>query len=308
MLKYKSIYLVGFSLVVGNVLLPLWLVQGLESSDKILKAQFFTKLLVLPLTFICVDNDQDAIWAIGVLGFTSILSGLAAQYWIWSHLGVSGQKVSLIQVLTTLKESANLFFSRVAISLYTTLIPVVLGSLSGHTNVAIYSLADKFRVAAQSVLSPISQALFPRLSYLYKNDPVEARKLLKKSGLIILGLSFMISLVLFFAAELIIYIFGGENFYAAILVLKILSPIPFIVCVSNLLGVEIMLPNNKTKAFNNILFAAGILSFILMYPLIKKWAVMGAAINVLLIELFVASVMMIYVVQKKLIFSKKEVE
>ena len=89
---------------------------------------------------------------------------------------------------------------------------------------------------------------------------------------------------------------------------QILSPIPFIVCVSNLLGVQIMLPNNKTKAFNNILFAAGILSFILMYPLIKKWAVMGAAINVLLIELFVASAMMIYVVQKKLIFSKKEVE
>ena len=47
--KYKNIYLVGFSLVIGNVLLPLWLVQGLESSDKILKAQFFTKLLVLPL-------------------------------------------------------------------------------------------------------------------------------------------------------------------------------------------------------------------------------------------------------------------
>ena len=306
--KYKNIYLVGFSLVIGNVLLPLWLVQGLESSDKILKAQFFTKLLVLPLTFICVDNNQDAIWAIGVLGFTSILSGLATQYWIWSHLGLTSQKVSLIEIVTTLKDSANLFFSRVAISLYTTLIPVVLGIVSGHTNVAIYSLADKFRVAAQSVLAPISQALFPRLSYLYKYDPDEAKKLLKKSGLIMLILSFLMSVILFFSAELIIYIFGGENFYGAVLILKILSPIPFIICVSNLLGVQIMLPNNKIKAFNNILFVAGILSFILMYPLIKKWAEMGAAINILLIELFVASAMMMYVVQKRLIFSKKEVE
>lgn len=306
--KYKNIYLVGFSLVVGNVLLPLWLVQGLESSDKILKAQFCTKLLVLPLTFICVDNNQDAIWAIGVLGFTSILSGLATQYWIWSHLGLTGQKVSLIEIVTTLKDSANLFFSRVAISLYTTLIPVVLGSVSGHTNVAIYSLADKFRVAAQSVLAPISQALFPRLSYLYKHDPDEAKKLLKKSGLIILILSFLMSVILFFSAELIIYIFGGESFYPAVLILKILSPIPFIVCVSNLLGVQIMLPNNKIKAFNNILFVAAILSFLLMYPLIKKWAEMGAAINILLIELFVASAMMMYVVQKRLMFSKKEVE
>ena len=243
-----------------------------------------------------------------MLGFTSILSGLATQYWIWSHLGLTSQKVSLIQILLTLKDSANLFFSRVAISLYTTLIPVVLGIVSGHTNVAIYSLADKFRVAAQSVLTPISQALFPRLSYLYKHDPDEAKKLLKKSGLIMLILSFLMSVILFFSAELIIYIFGGENFYGAVLILKILSPIPFIICVSNLLGVQIMLPNNKIKAFNNILFVAGILSFILMYPLIKKWAEMGAAINILLIELFVASAMMMYVVQKRLIFSKKEVE
>ncbi len=297
--EHAIIYWVGFSLVVGNVLFPIWLLQGLECLERLAKIQLITRPLVIPLIFLCVNKPEDSVWAIAVLGGVSILTGLLTQIWIWRYSGITWHPVSIYEIFGVLRNGFGLFFSKIWISLYTTLIPLVLGSIAGHSAVAIYSLADKFKSAAQSFLSPISQALFPRMSHLYKHDYAAAYQLLIKSGVIILSLSIAASLALFFAADWIIYLFGGDEFKASVEVLRWLSLLPCIVACSNLLGVQVMLPANKIRAFNVILVVAGGISLLLMYPLIHSKGAVGAAINTLITELFVSVSMAFYVLRMK---------
>ena len=297
--EHAIIYWVGFSLVVGNVLFPIWLLQGLECLERLAKIQLITRPLVIPLIFLCVNKPEDSVWAIAVLGGVSILTGLLTQIWIWRYSGITWHPVSIYEIFGVLRNGFGLFFSKIWISLYTTLIPLVLGSIAGHSAVAIYSLADKFKSAAQSFLSPISQALFPRMSHLYKHDYAAAYQLLIKSGVIILSLSIAASLALFFAADWIIYLFGGDEFKASVEVLRWLSLLPCIVACSNLLGVQVMLPANKIRAFNVILVVAGGISLLLMYPLILSKGAVGAAINSLITELFFSVSIVFYVLRMK---------
>ncbi len=135
-----------------------------------------------------------------------------------------------------------ILFSTIWISLYTTLIPTILGMVAGPVAVGYFALANKARLLAQSVIGPISQALFPRFSRLFQSDKALARRLLYRSTKFILFLSALSSLTLWLLAEYIIILLAGEEFKSAIVVLKLLAPLPFVISLYNIIGIQIMLP------------------------------------------------------------------
>lgn len=296
--RNMMLYVIGFSLVVGNVLLPIWLLQGLECLKPAAFAQVTARIIAIPLTFILVDNSTDIYWAMGVTGFTSIFAGVLIQLWMW-RLGVviwlRPQQKDVQQALTT---GSRLFFSKTWISLYTTLTPIVLGVIAGSSAVGLYNLADKLKTAAQALLIPLSQALFPRMSHLYQSDRQAAYHLLKYSGSLIIALSTIASFLLFFMADWLVYLFGGRDFAMAAILLKWLSPLPLIVSLSNLLGVQIMIANNMQRPFSVILAVSGSLSVCLMWPLMARFFAEGAAMNTLITEAFVTLAMAYYLFHK----------
>ncbi|MFL0681955.1 MAG: oligosaccharide flippase family protein, partial [Algoriphagus aquaeductus] len=204
-----------------------------------------------------------------------------------------------------LKEGGALFGSTVFISIYTTLTPIILNVLSGPVAVGYYGLADKARMLVQSGLSPISQALFPRMSLLFSNDKSQARLQLLRSSKFILLLSASLSIMLWFFAEYIVILLAGDQFRPAVDVLKWLACLPFIISLSNIFGMQIMLPNQRKRAFNNILIGAGAISLIMIYPLIQWADEIGASVNTLITECFVTLAMGLYLWRKG--FFKKTV-
>jgi O-antigen/teichoic acid export membrane protein len=198
-------------------------------------------------------------------------------------------------VSMALKRGSALFFSRVWISVYSTMIPVLLGLLSGPAAVGLYDLADKARTAATYVMNPVSEALFPRMSHLIYRDQREAGRLFRKSLLVTVFVAGFVSGGLFFGADWIVILLGGENFRDASSVLRYLSPLPMLVGLSNVFGVQVMIPMGRTKAFNSILATAGILALVMTFPLVKYLDAIGAAITRTLAELCVTLLMGIYI-------------
>jgi O-antigen/teichoic acid export membrane protein len=136
--------------------------------------------------------------------------------------------------------------------------------------------------------------LFPRMSRLFETDVDAARRLLWRSSTWIICLAAATSLGLWLLAEYIVRVLAGDHFLPAVPVLKWLAPLPFVICFSNICGIQIMLPTKRVQAFSRILGVAGALSLIMIVALVQWKGAVGAAINSLLVEGFVTLAMGTY--------------
>lgn len=305
MLKRDSwLYLAGFTSVMGNIFLPLWLLQGLERMREIAFIQVTARFIALPLLFLYVGSPSDVIFAVLITGGCSMVAGFISLFWIKRKRLVCWYKPAIHDIVTVLREGAVLFLSRLSISLYTTVTPLALGIMAGTTAVGYFSLADKVRILAQSMLDPVSQALFPRMSHLYKNDRAAAATLLRRSLIFVLIIAGCVSIVLWFGADLIILLLGGKEFGEAAQVLRMIAFLPLLIGLSNVFGVQVMLPNRHNKAFNIILGFAGIFGLCIIWPLTYYNSAVGAAQSIGLVELIVTATMAIYLLHKGYLSNK----
>ena len=292
--QYAMYYFWGIGGIISNVLFPVWFLNGLERMKQIAIIQIASRAAAIPLIFLFVHRPEDAPLMLAIGATTGILGGSATLVWIKKNIGLTWRCPSMASIVAELREGASIFGSTVWISLYTTLTPTILGLFAGASAVGYYALADRARQLAQSALTPISQALFPRMSHLFKEDSRQARLLLWRSSKIIVLISSSASLSLWFLAEYIVLILAGEQFRPAITVLKCLASLPFIISLSNIFGIQVMLPNYQTGAFNRILGVAGALSLCMITPLILWKGAEGAAVNTFITECFVTVVMAFY--------------
>lgn len=292
--NYALLYWIGIGSIISSVMFPVWFLTGMEMLRQVASIQIIVRILSVPLIFFLVKKPDDIYILMGINVSSSVIGGMLAVIWIKKNMGLLWASPAFNEIVLALAGGASVFMSTFWISLYTTLTPTILGIVSGPTSVAYFSLADKIRSLAQSVLSPISQSLFPRMSYLFENDKSQAINFLIKSSKIILLLSGSVSVFLWFSGEYIIMFMAGKKFLPAVEVMKWLAFLPFVISLSNIFGVQIMLPNRKIKAFNRILNFTAILSLSAIYFLIKKYAETGAAINIFMVESFVSFTMAIY--------------
>jgi PST family polysaccharide transporter len=288
---FRDYAVAGAGVIVASVLFPTWLLVGLEQMREVALVQLVVRGSAVPLILFFVKAPADGPRVIGASALTGILGGLAALIWMRRSLALDWRWPRWRMMREEFIESGAMFLSHTWIVLYTGLTPTILGAMAGTAAVGQYVLADKLRAAAQSLLSPVSQALFPRMSYLFAYDRQAALSLLRRSGKLITLVSGATSIALFMLAEPLVRLAGGRDFFASVTLLHWLAPLPLIIAISNVFGIQIMLPNRMTRAFNRILAAAAALSLVAIVPWIAWGGTQGAAINALLTECFVTAAM-----------------
>lgn len=289
-------YLVGFSLVLGNVMFPIWLFQGLEQLKAPALVQLLSRLTMLGLIFATVTGPEDAWLALLFLTGHNLIAGPVLLFWAFSRQHVTYATPEYTAIRKHAAEGWGIFVSKVLISSYTSLIPLVLGSIAGSESVGLYYVADKIRVAASYVLSPLSLALYPRASNLFKEDRAAASRLVVKYGLVLFLLSFLFSAILLYLSEFLIGLFAGEEFQAAVPLLQIMAVTPTLVSISNIIGVQVLLPLGKTKGFNRSIQVGSVFALFSVWPMVIWQDAAGAAIVSTLAEAVVSVTMALYLI------------
>jgi PST family polysaccharide transporter len=168
---------------------------------------------------------------------------------------------------------------------------VLLGFVAGSVAVGYYSAAEKLIKAAQGLVNPLSQSFYPRVSRLMKESHEEAFKLLRRLLRLQGGYAFLISLAIFGFAPVITHLLYGPAYETTTDVLRWLSPLPFVIALSNVFGIQTMLPLGMNKTFSNIVLAAGALNVVALYVLASWFGAVGAAEAVLFAEVAVTVTM-----------------
>jgi PST family polysaccharide transporter len=200
-----------------------------------------------------------------------------------------------------IKNGWNLFLSTVWINLYTTSNVFIIGLFAPANVVGYFAAADKIRMAFQGILSPMSQSVFPYVNKLLSESYERFISFNKKLFKIALTAGTIISIILFVFAEPLVNIILGREYVPSILVLRIIAWLPLVIFLSNVLGIQTLLPMKKQKSFSIILFFAAMINLTLSFILVPKCFEIGTAISVLTTEIFVTITFFAFIKKNKIL-------
>lgn len=290
----SSLLLILYGTVIGNVLFPTWLFQGMEKMAFISLINLIMRAVVVAGIFLLVQHPDDYLVYAGILSLGSIAAGLAAAGVAFYVFKLRPVMPSLRKMWEALVEGWTLFLSMASVSLYTAGNAFILGLLTNPTVVGYYSAAEKIVRGVLSLLGPVSQAAYPKFSKMASESKdlalQWARRMLTLVGMI--GSS--LSVIMFITAPLIVKTVLGPGYEPSIIVVQTLSWLCLLVGASNVLGIQIMLPFGKDRAFTLILFVAGVSNLTLSLLFVPMWQLLGMAISVLISEAFVTIAMFLF--------------
>ena len=292
-----DLYLSGLLLIIGNILMPLWFLNGLEMIKLATVLQIGSKIVALPFVFFVVSDAGDGWIYLGALALGMVLMGSITLWTIFRRLAIRLTRPDMSSIISALRGDLPLFLSSIVANLNTTLIPAVLGATGSVAGLAIYNLADRARGAASTGLSPITHALFPRMCYLFANDQRSAIKALWITGLVMLVITSTIAALLIIFSQPVMLALGGEEFEGSVSVIQILALSPIFGVMASFMIHQILIPNSRYKAYQYTMFLALGVSGALAWPAITGFGAVGGAAVVVFTEVLMCVVLIRYVLR-----------
>jgi PST family polysaccharide transporter len=294
------LYSVALLSVLGTAFFPLWFYQGIERMKYILIISVAVRTFTTILIFLLIKNENDFVVYAGLNTLTQILIGIMGLSFALWKFGINYSLPTIDQLKQQIKNGWSFFLSTIWISLYTTSNVFILGLFAPNYVVGYFAAADKIRIAFQGLFSSMSQSVFPYVNKLLSESYekfISFNKILFKVNAIV---GVIISVTIFLLAEPIVKIVLGNEYVSSVLVLKIIGWLPLIIIMSNVMGIQTMLPLNKLNAFSFILFLAAIINLSLSVILVPIFFEIGTSISVLLTEVFVTISFFIFLKRNKI--------
>ncbi len=297
----RLLYFYAYLILIGHVLFPNWFLQGIEKMSQITIFIFIVKLLgaLLIVLFVRQANDYRLFLLFLSLSFIFV-GGVSLGYVIRSFNIHYTSKKDLFVIEKGLPIFLNNFFALV----YSVVGFTILGILVSDYEKGVYSGAYKIISAGLMVVTvPITMALFPTISRKF-NESFELGFIFYKKAFIwssVFGL--LVSVSIFFLSKYIVLILLGREFQESIIVLRVLSAIPFLVIVASMLTVQGMYALQLQKYAPYVGATICLVSLLLNYWIISIAGIVGAAWSYVIVEILeiilVASILVYHFKKKR---------
>ena len=263
-----------------------WFFQGLERMRLVAALEVPAQFLGIIAILVFVHRADQG-WL--VLVIQGMAYGLpAAIELVLAYREVPFRLPTLGLIRQTFRMAGSIFVSRTALTLYTSGNALILGLFVTPQLVGYYVAAEKIGRAAYRLLNPITQALYPRLSYLVEHSKNDARRLARKGVMLIGAGGAALALFLFVSAPWVIRIIFGPEFGPAVPLMRILSLMPALVALWEAHGTQWMLPLGLDRSFNFLVLLAGVVNVVLALVLVPRYADFGMASSAIISESVVA--------------------
>ena len=138
--------------------------------------------------------------------------------------------------------------------------------------------------------------MLPRIASIFSTgDKEKIKEYLNKSFNFVYFLGMPMVFGIISVSRKFVPVFFGSGYDRVIYVMMTISPILIFIGLSNVLGVQYLLPTKRQKEFTISVFVGAIINFGINLILIPKYGAIGAAIGTIIAELFVTIVQLLYV-------------
>ena len=277
-------FLTAIGMIYGDVFIPTWLFQGLERMKYMTIVNASSKILFTILIFVVVirPEDYEYIMLLNSLGF--LLAAILSMVLVRKQFKIRLPKPRMKEVFSELRESLSLCFSMIGIDLYRNMNVVVLNFFVSDAAMGVYALAERVIKAAQSFITPVSQALFPHMSLKIKQEGVgKSMVLLRRAAIFLFILTIVVALGIFFCGDFLVSLVG-KDFSEIKPLMNWMYPVLIFGCMNFLLGFVGLVNLNQQKYFFFAVFISGTISLGLLFWLTRYWGIQVAAMTMSLSE------------------------
>ena len=189
------------------------------------------------------------------------------------------------------------FMFSVATTIYTSLDTVMLGFMTNDVQTGYYAAATKMKNLLVSLVTALGTVLLPRASYYIENDMKEEfRRIIKKAFQFVIVSALPLTVFCMFEAKDTIGFLAGSGFLKATPAMIIITPTIFFIGLSNITGMQILIPLGLETCTVLSTVAGAIVDLILNVIFIPKIGAAGAALGTAVAE---AVVLLVQILQMK---------
>lgn len=297
--EYKLFFIIQTIYILGCAFDINWFYFGIEKFKITVIRNTLVKLFTL-LSILIFVKDANDLWK-----YTIIMTAgtVISQTIMWSCINkyVRFIKVLSNDILKHLKPVLLLFIPTIALSIYKVMDKIMLGNISGTTQVGYYESSEKIINIVLGIINALGTVMMSRMSNIVaNNDKKLSLKYIDKFMNGVMYISIAMSIGLISISDKFIPLFYGKNFETAInLVIGLAITIPFS-AFSSVIRMQYLIPNNKDKEYIISLLAGAITNVIINLIFIRGYGALGAVFGTIAAE-FIVCVMQI-------LFSYKELE
>lgn len=289
----KNLFLITSTLILFNTIGVEWLYKALEQYTYITIRSMILKLIALVAMFVLVHDVNDYV----IYGGISIFAASASNVFNFIRLKkiIGTKKVKGLNFKKHINSILTFFIISCATTIYTNLDNVMLGFMKDDIDVGYYNAATKIKNILVSIVTSLGTVLMPRTSYYIQQEMWdEFYKLSKKAiKFVFLVASSMMLYFMIYAKEGVVFL-SGVAYEGAVLPMIIVMPTLLFIGLTNIMGIQMLIPMGKEKAVMISTFAGAIVDLILNTIFIPHFGAEGAAIGTLVAELVVLIVQLIY--------------
>lgn len=282
----KLLFMIISSTIFFNAIGMDWLYKGLEKYTYITTVSILFKFIALILMFILIHQKSDYV----IYGAISIFAASAS--YICNLLNVHKyiylKPIGNYDFKVHLRPICIFFAMACATTIYTNLDTVMLGFMKSNTDVGYYNAAVKIKTVLLGVVTSLGAVLLPRASYYIENNLIdEFKRISSKAINFVILISFPLALYFIIFAKEGIFFLSGDAYARAILPMQILMPTLIFIGLTNIMGIQMLIPLGKEKVVLYSEIAGAIVDLAINTVLIPIMASSGAAIGTLVAEMVV---------------------
>lgn len=282
----RTLFLIMGTMIGFNAIGVEWLYKALEKYSYITIRSIVFKFIALLLMFGLVHSRQDYIIYGGIAIFASSASNIFNFINLRKHIVV--KRLNNYNLRKHMNMILIFFAMSVSATIYTNLDTVMLGFMKTDTDVGYYNAAVKIKTILVSIVTSLGTVLLPRASYyVEKNDLGEFYRIAKKAlnFIFVIAIPIVVYFVLF--AEEGVYFLSGKAYTGAILPMQIIMPTVLFIGITNILGIQMMVPLGKEKQVLYSEIAGAVVDLVLNIIFIPLYGAAGAAMGTLTAEFVV---------------------
>jgi O-antigen/teichoic acid export membrane protein len=244
------------------------------------------KLIALIAMFLLVHQQSDYVVYGGITILASSASNIFNFINVHKYIGV--KPVGGYNLKRHLKPVAVFFAMSCATTIYTHLDTVMLGFVTTDADVGYYNAAVKIKTILVSIVTSLGTVLLPRASYYVQHGLLDRFKEITSKALsfVFLLASPLMLYFIVFARESIFFL-SGSAYEGSIIPMRIIMPTLLLVGITNILGIQILVPMGKEKIVLYSEIAGAVVDVVINALLIPRYASAGAAFGTLVAETMV---------------------
>lgn len=278
-------FLLGLGMVLGDVITPVWLFQGMERMKYMTIVNASSKILFTILVFVVIRSGEDFFLLILLNSAGYILAGVLSIILSARQFKMKLGFVSIHDIAFQLKEGSAVFGSTFGMFLYRNANVLILKQMVPNEIVGIYSAAEKVIKGFQSIVTPAAQALFPHLSQRFKDKTdAENMSMLKKISVPFAAALAVLSGAVFVFAPFISDLLCGADFRDCVPLIRIMTFVIFFGEINYLIGILGLINLNRQKQFFYCVLITGVFSVLFILVFAARYGATAAAISMSLSE------------------------